>query len=65
MERHLVTSIIAAVFSVLLIVRPYHSQLAAHIAAGGTLLAEGLKNHCVVILTGKTRKRHSPGNEED
>ena len=61
----LATSIIAAVFSVLLIVRPYHSQRAAHIVAGGTLLAEGVKNHCVVILTVKTMKRHSPGNKED
>lgn len=61
----LTTSIIAAVFSVLLIVKPYHSQLAAHIVAGGTLLAEGLKNHCVVILTVKTMKCHSPGINED
>lgn len=61
----LTTSIIAAVFSVLLIVRPYHSQRAAHIVAGGTLLAEGLKNHCVVILTVKTMKRHSPEINKD
>ncbi len=61
----LTTSIIAAVFSVLLIVRPYHSPRATHIVAGGTLLAEGLKNHCVVILTVKTMKRHSSEINED
>lgn len=61
----LATSIIAAVFSVLLIVKPYHSRMAAHIVAGGTLLAEGLKNHCVVILTVKTIKRHSPKDGEN
>lgn len=59
----LTTSIIAAVFSVLLIIKPYHSPLAAHLVAGGTLLAEGLKSHCVVMLTVKTMKRHSPGNK--
>ena len=61
----LATSIIAAVFSVLLIVKPYHSQMATHIVAGCTLLAEGLKNHCIVILTVKTMKYHSPENEKD
>ena len=61
----LATSILAAVFSVLLIVRPYHGPRAAHIVAGGTLLAEGLKNHCVVILTVKTMKRHSPESEKE
>ena len=50
----------AAMFSVLLIVRPYHSPLASHIAAGGTLLAEGLKNLCVVVLTVRTMKHPSP-----
>lgn len=60
----LATSIIAAVFSIMLIVRPYHSQMGAHIAAGGTLLAEGLKNHCVVILTVKTMKRNSSEKED-
>lgn len=59
----LVTSIIAAVFSVLLIVKPYHSPKAAHIVAGGTLLAEGLKNHCVVILTVKTIRSQPPPNK--
>lgn len=59
------TSIIAAVFSALLIVRPYHSPRAAHLMAGGALLAEGLKSHCVVILTVKTMKRRSPETEED
>lgn len=58
----LAASIVAAVFSVLLIVGPYHSQMAAHIVAGGTLLAEGFKNHCVVILTVKTMRRHPPEN---
>ena len=60
----LTTSIIAAVFSVLLIVKPYRSQVTAYIVAGCTLLAEGLKNHCVVLLTVKTMKRHMPENEE-
>lgn len=60
----LTISIIAAIFSVLLIVRPYHSQSAARIVAGGTLLAEGLKNHCVVILTVRTMKRHTPKDDE-
>ena len=59
----LATSIIAAVFSVLLIVKPYYSQLAAHIVAGGTLLAEGLKSHCVVILTVRTMRHQPPKNE--
>ena len=53
----LVTSIIAAVFGVLLIVRPFHSQRIAHIVAGGTLLAEGLKGHCVVRLTVRIMER--------
>lgn len=53
----LVTSIIAAVFGVLLIVRPFHSQRIAHVVAGGALLAEGLKSHCVVRLTVRIMKR--------
>ncbi|MDY3282500.1 DUF308 domain-containing protein [Dysosmobacter sp.] len=61
----LATSVVAAVCGVLLIVRPYQSSGAAHLAAGGTLLAEGLKNHCVVILTVKTMKRHWPEREAD
>lgn len=58
----LITSVIAAVFGVLLIVRPFHSQLAAHVVAGGTLLAEGLKNHCVVIFTVRILER-GPQND--
>lgn len=56
----LAAAMLAAAFSVLLIVRPYHSPLAAHLAAGGTLLAEGLKNLCVVVFTVKTMQRRSP-----
>ena len=53
----LITSIIAAVFGVFLIIRPFHSQRTAHIVAGGTLLAEGLKSHCVVRLTVRIMER--------
>ena len=60
----LAAALLAAAFSVLLIVRPYRSPLAAHIAAGGTLLAEGLKNLCVVVLTVKIMKRPSPESEQ-
>ena len=55
----LITSIIAAVFGVLLMIKPFRGRLAAHIVAGGTLLAEGLKNHCVMMLTVKTMERKS------
>lgn len=40
-----------------LIVRPFHSQRIAHVVAGGALLAEGLKSHCVVRLTVRIMKR--------
>ena len=53
----LITSIIAAVFGILLIIKPFRGRLAAHIIAGGALLAEGLKNHCVVMLTVKIMER--------
>ena len=53
----LITSIIAAVFGILLMIKPFRGRLAAHIVAGGALLAEGLKNHCVVMLTVKIMER--------
>lgn len=53
----LITSIIAAVFGILLMIKPFHGHLASHIIAGGALLAEGLKNHCVVMLTVKIMER--------
>ena len=52
----LITSIIAAVFGVLLMIKPFRGYLAARIVAGVALLAEGLKNHCVVMLTVKIMK---------
>ena len=58
----LATALLAAAFSILLIVRPYQSLLAARIAAGGTLLAEGLKSLCVVVLTVRTMRRRSQEN---
>ena len=53
----LITSIIAAVFGILLMIKPFRGRLATHIAAGGALLAAGLKNYCVVILTVKFMER--------
>ncbi len=47
----LATSIIAGVFGVLVIVHPFHAQMAKHFIGGGALLADGVKNHCVIHLT--------------
>lgn len=50
----LTASIITGVFSVLMIVNPFPARLSKHIVAGGTLLAEGFKNQCVVHYTVST-----------
>lgn len=50
----LTAAVIAGVFSVLMIVSPFSTRLGKHILAGGTLLAEGFKNQCVVHYTVST-----------
>lgn len=50
----LTASVIAGVLGVLMIVSPFHVGLSRHIVAGGTLLAEGFKNQCVVRYTVST-----------
>ena len=50
----LTAAVIAGVFSVLTIVSPFGTRLGKHVVAGGTLLAEGFKNQCVVHYTVST-----------
>lgn len=50
----LAAAVIAGVFSVLAIISPFSARLSKHIVAGGTLLAEGFKNQCVVHYTVST-----------
>lgn len=52
----LTTSIVAGVFGALLLIRPYQSRLVARIVAGGTLIAAGLKSHCVMTYAVKGTK---------
>lgn len=61
----LVTAAIAGVFGMLLIVRPFQSRFAAHIIAGGALIAEGVKNQWVVIFAVKAAKNRLPETMED
>lgn len=50
----LTASVIAGILSILMIVNPFRAHLSKHIVAGGTLLAEGFKNQCVVRYTVST-----------
>lgn len=59
----LITSVVAGVFSVLLIVIPFHMQLARHIMAGAALLSMGFKNQCVMRYAVSTMEVHFPEEE--
>lgn len=59
----LTASIITGILGVLMIINPFHTRLSKHIVAGGTLLAEGFKNQCVVRYTVSTME--TPFSEEN
>lgn len=44
-------SILAGIFSILVIVDPFKNEMVSHIITGCTLLCEGLMNQCVVHYT--------------
>ena len=50
-NRILGISILAGVFGILAIVRPFENEVASHIITGCALLCEGLMNQCVVHYT--------------
>lgn len=53
----LTVSIVAAIFGVLIIVRPFTGTRTSHVIAGCGLLAEGLMNHLTVKETVKLQKK--------
>lgn len=59
----LTASILTGVLSVFMIVDPFSTRMGRHIVAGGTLLAEGFKNQCVVRYTVSTMETRF--SEED
>ena len=52
----LTAAVAAGILGGLVIVSPFHTALAQHIAAGCALLAQGAKSHCVVHCTVKAMK---------
>lgn len=52
----LTTAIVAGVFGGLVVIHPFQTPLLQHIIVGCALLAQGIKSHCVVLLTVKTMK---------
>lgn len=59
----LTASILTGVLSVFMIADPLSTRMGRHIVAGGTLLAEGFKNQCVVRYTVSTMETRF--SEED
>lgn len=58
-------SIIAAVFGVLIIIKPFQGGQTSRIIAGCGLFAEGIMNHLTVKETVKVTKRFSGRNENE
>lgn len=55
----LILSVIAGIFGVLIVVRPFQNMNMVHIVTGCGLLTEGALNHLVVRKTASVTKRHA------
>lgn len=60
----LAVAILVVCFAVLQIIKLFERELPSHVIAGCVLLAEGVKNQCIVSYTVKVIKKPAPLQEE-